>query len=180
MTVAVTIEITLFVTESAVPERPSTLRGAAFVHLLANLLDDVVLRLQESEPAATVRQVVDVVRCRLDEPVHLVDQLGRERCSDRNDHDQQHEVGDADGRAAAKPCSPFDPADERVEREREEESDHDPRQHVPGDPDDLERDRDGDDDQEDAQDRAGPQVDDLLVRHPRRIPGAPDVVTVQA
>ena len=48
--VATTSEITLFVIESAAPVRPSTF-VAALVHRLSDLLDDVVLRLQEAEPA---------------------------------------------------------------------------------------------------------------------------------
>jgi len=59
----------------------------------------------------------------------------------------------------------LDPADERIEREREEERDHDPREHVACDPDDLERDRNRDRDHQEAEDRAGPQIDNALRRH---------------
>ena len=38
------------------------LRGAAVLDLRADLLDDVVLRLEEAEPPAAVRDVVDVAR----------------------------------------------------------------------------------------------------------------------
>ena len=78
VTVATTIVITLFVTRERRAGEAEHLRGAAVLDLLAHLLDDVVLRLEEAEPPAAVRQVVDVVRQRLHEPVHLVDQLRQE------------------------------------------------------------------------------------------------------
>ena len=59
--VATTIEITLFVTEIAAPGQAEHLRRAALLDLLPDLLDDVVLRLEEAEPAAPLGQVVDVV-----------------------------------------------------------------------------------------------------------------------
>ena len=138
----------------------------------------MVLRLEEAEPAAAVRQVVDVVRERLHEPVHLVDQLRHERRADADDDHEQQQVGDPDRRAARQLAAPFDPADQRIEGEREEQGDDDPGEDVPGDPDDLERDRNSEDDQQDPQDRARAKIDDPLGRHSWRIPRPSDVVTV--
>ena len=83
VTVAAMIVITLFVTDERRAGKAEELLRAAVLHLLADLLDDVVLALEEPEPAAAVRQVVHVVRQRLDEAVHLVDQLRDERRADR-------------------------------------------------------------------------------------------------
>ena len=82
MIVAAMIVSTLFVTAIAAPGEPEQTLRAALVHLLAHLLDDVVLALEEAEPAAAVRQVVHVAGQRLDEAVHLVDEL-RARTSSR-------------------------------------------------------------------------------------------------
>ena len=62
VTIATTSEITLFVIEIAVPVSPSTFDAPPFVDRVPDLLDDVVLRLEEAEPAAALRQVVDVAR----------------------------------------------------------------------------------------------------------------------
>jgi hypothetical protein len=53
----------------------------------------------------------------------------------------------------------------RVERKRQEERDHDPRQDVPRDPDHLEYDGDGDDRPEQRQDRAQLEPDQALRDH---------------
>ena len=83
VTVAATTEITLFVSETAAPDSPNSFLAPPGLHLLANLLDDVVLALEESKAAASVRQVVDVPWNRLRETVHLVDELRDERRADR-------------------------------------------------------------------------------------------------
>ena len=62
VTVAAMTVMTLFVTESAAPDKSESLLRAAGLDLLPDLLDDVVLALEEAEPAAPVRQVVNVVR----------------------------------------------------------------------------------------------------------------------
>ena len=159
--------------------KPEHLLRAAVLHLLLDLLDDVVLALEEAEPSAPVRQVVDVVRERLDEAVDLVDQLRDERRADRGDHDDRDHVGERDRGPSLEAPATFDPADERIKREREEQRDHDPREHMPSDPDHLERDRDRNRDQQDPQDRAGTQVDHALRRHLTSITPWSDVVTVR-
>jgi len=55
---------------------------------------------------------------------------------------------------------------------------HHPREHVPGDPDDLERHRDGDRDHQDAKDRAGPEVDHAHRCHGWSIASGSDVVSL--
>ena len=90
--------------------------------------------------------------------------------------DQDDEVRERDRGAAVDAAAPLDPADERIEGEREEERDHHPREDVPRDPDHLERDPDGQDDQQDSQDRARTQIDNALRRHRSSITRASDVV----
>ena len=158
---------------------PIELSRLAVPHLLAHLLDDVVLPFEEPEPAAPVCQVVHVIRKGLHEAVHLVDELRHEARADADDHDQHDHVRDADRETATEAGAPLDPADERVEREREEECDHDPRQHVARDPHDLERDPDTQHDQDHAEDRAGGEVDHALGRHGASIASRSDVVTVR-
>ena len=83
VTAPTTIVITPFATESATPESAEHLRRAARVDRLLDLLVEVVLRLEEAEPPAAVRDVVDVVRELVDEVVHLVDEGRHERDADR-------------------------------------------------------------------------------------------------
>src|SRR6478672_6518748 len=90
----------LFVTDTAAPD------------LLTHLLDDVVLALEEPEPAAAVRQVPHVIGGRLDEAVHLVDQLRDEGRSDRDDHREHEQVGDPDRQPAVEARAALDPVDE--------------------------------------------------------------------
>ena len=135
---------------------------AALVHLLAHLLDDVVLGLEEAEPAAAARQVVDVVGGLVDEGVHLVDERRDEQGSQPDDAERDAEVGDPDRGAAAVDAVALEPFDGRVQREREEERDEDPRQHVPRDPDDLEHGRNGEHDPDDGKDGPRRKVDDPL------------------
>ena len=56
------IVITLFVTESAAPERPSTFVAPPFSTCSRTFSTTWYLRLEEAEPPAAVRQVVDVAR----------------------------------------------------------------------------------------------------------------------
>ena len=72
--IARTSEMTLFVIEIAAPVRPSTFEAPPLLTGVPDLLDDVVLRLQEAEPAPALGQVVDVAGQRLDEVVDLVDE----------------------------------------------------------------------------------------------------------
>ncbi len=62
VTVAAMTVMMLFVTETAAPDNPSAFFAPPFLTCSRDLLDDVVLPLQEPEPAAAVRQVVHVAR----------------------------------------------------------------------------------------------------------------------
>ena len=90
MTVAAMIVITLFVTASAAPERPSTFVAPPFLHLLAAPSRRRGTSLEEPEPAAAVREVVHVVRERLStKPFTSSTSLGMNVAADRHDHDEQ-------------------------------------------------------------------------------------------
>ena len=65
VTVAAMIVITLFVTESAAPDRPSSRFAPPFCTCSRTFSTTWYLRLEEAEPAAAVREVVHVVRQRL-------------------------------------------------------------------------------------------------------------------
>ena len=62
VTVATTAVTTLFVTASAVPVTPRNLPAPPCLIAFLRLLDDLVPRLEEAEPAAALRQVLDVAR----------------------------------------------------------------------------------------------------------------------
>ena len=125
--VPMTMLTTPFVTETAVPDSAEQLLRAAVVDLLAHLLDDVVLRLEEAEPPLALRQVVDVAGTRVDELVHVVDERRDEERADAGD-DERSRAGTPipGGEAAALDAAPLEQLDERVHREREEERDRDP------------------------------------------------------
>ena len=65
------------------------------------------------------------------------------------------------------PGPPLDERDERIEREREEDRDQDPGDHVPRDPDDLEQHRDRDDREQDAQQGPRAHLDDPVAHRPK-------------
>ena len=90
--VATTIVITPFATEIATPESPSTFVAPPVADRALDPLLDVVLRLEEPEPAAAVRDVVHVVRELADELVHLVDERRDEREADRDEEGEREEV----------------------------------------------------------------------------------------
>jgi hypothetical protein len=73
---------------------------------------------------------VDIVRERLHEAVHLVDELRNERKPDPDDDRCHDEVRDADRRASAETTVLLNPGDERVQCQREEERDDEPRDDV--------------------------------------------------
>ena len=99
VTIATTSEITLFVIEIAAPVRPSTFVAPPRLDRVPDLLDDVVLRLQEAEPALALGQVVDVAGDGLDEVVDLVDERRDEGVADPGDRRDRQDVGDP-GRAS--------------------------------------------------------------------------------
>ena len=173
------IVMMLFVIDERGAGEPEHPRRPSLLNLLAHLLDDLVLALEEPKASASVRQVVNVVRERLNEAVHLVDELRNERRTDREDHDEHDQIGERDCRSALQVPAALDPADERVEGKREEQRDDDPRDHVARDPDHLEHECDGYDDQQDPKDRARAQIDHALRRHRTSITRTSDVVTVR-
>ena len=123
---------------------------------------DVVLGLQEAEPPAPAGQVVDVVRDLVDELVRLVDERRDEECGDPDDPGQDDQVRRTGREATALQAVALEQLDERVHREREEDRDQDPRDHVPRYPDHLEHHADRDHDPEDGEDRSRREVDEPL------------------
>ena len=142
---------------------------------MPDLLLDVVLRFEEAEPAAPVRDVVDVVGGLVHELVHLVDERRNEQEPDRDEESEREQRGHSDGAAALGQAVPLEPVDCRVQREREEERDQHPREDVPGDPDHLEDDRHRDDRRQQGEDRPQPEADQALRDHPCSITTASDV-----
>ena len=74
--------ITPFVTATAVFESPNSFLAPPLWSALARLVDEVVLRLQEAEPAASRRDLVQVVRHVVREVVHLRDERRDEERAD--------------------------------------------------------------------------------------------------
>ena len=107
VTVPTTMLTTPFVTETAAPERPEQLLRAAVVDLLAHLLDDVVLRLEEAEPALALRDVVDVSRRRVDELVHVVDERRDEECAERREGEKHEQERGSRREPAAADAAPL-------------------------------------------------------------------------
>ena len=66
---------------------------------LPGLVDEVVLRLEEAEAAAALRQVVEVVRDLPGEVVDLVHERGDEEERDPDGGAERHEVDDRPSRA---------------------------------------------------------------------------------
>ena len=147
--------------------------GAALLDRLACPLDDVVLALEEAEPAAPAGEVVDVAGNGVGQVVDLAHEGRHERRGDPDDDEDRADEDDADCRPALHP-TPDEELDGRVERHREEERDQQPDDHRARHPDHLEHDRDGEHDPDHGQDRARPEPNDALVEHPARIGAALD------
>ena len=79
-----------------------------------------------------------------------------------DDHERDREVREPDRERAPQAGPVLDERDERIEREREEDRDQDPRDHVPRDPDHLEQDRDRDDREQDPQQGPRANLDDPI------------------
>ena len=168
MTTATTALRTLFVRLRAVFESPRTPPAAALLDRLPGALDDVVVALEEAEPAAAARDVVDVARHGVGEVVHLAHERRHERRRDPDDEEDRADEDDPD-RGAALEAAVDEELDGRVERHREEEGDQHPDDHGARHPDDLEHDRDGEQDADHAEDRARAEADEALVGHGARI-----------
>ena len=145
--------------------KPEHLRRAAVPDRVLDPFLDVVLRLEEAEASAAVGEVVRVVGQLVHELVGLVDERRDEREADPDEEPDRQHVRQRSRIPAARDPVPLEPVHGRVEREREEGRDHDPREDVPRDPDHLERERDGDHDPEHGQDRPGPKADEAFRDH---------------
>ena len=118
---------------------------------------------------------MDVVGDLADELAHLVDDRRYKKGSDRRERRQHEDVRNARGETTPLDSVPLEELDRRIHRQREEERDQDPDNHVPGDPDHLEHDRHGDDRAEHGQNRAHGKADEPLGHHATRIAGKSDV-----
>ena len=146
------------------------LRGATRFDGVPNPLGDVVLRLQEAEPTAAMRDVVDVAGERVREAVHLADERRDEERRQGGDRCESEQQRDGGRQPALLHSLSLEPVDGRVEGEREEHRDQDPDDDVPRDPDDLEQQPHGDRNPQDRQDRRGPEPDDALLHATRITP----------
>ena len=95
VSVATTAVRTLFVTRERGAGADGELADAAALAPPPYALDDVVPRLEEAEPAAALRQVVDVVRHLVREAVHLVDERRDEERGEPDDDGERDEERDA-------------------------------------------------------------------------------------
>jgi hypothetical protein len=123
----------------------------------------VVVGLEEAESPASLGQVLDVARHGVDEVVHLRDEGRDERGAEPADPDRQQQVRDADREAPPPDPAAHQEVDERVERDGEEERDHDPREHLPREPDHLQQRRNREHDPEHGEDRPCAEADDPLI-----------------
>src|SRR5919109_783426 len=140
------------------PGETEQLRGTAFSERLARLVDEVVLRLQEPEPAAAFGEVVQVVGDLVREVVHLVDQRRDEQPADQRDSDQRGDEDDP-GRDTTPLDASLEPVNGGGQRERQEQRDEDPGEDMPRDPEDLQGDERDDEDRDDHENRPGPEMD---------------------
>ena len=147
--------------------------GATLLDRLSCPLDDVVLALEEAEPAAAAGEVVDVPRNGVGEVVDLAHERRHEGRGDPDDDQDRADEDDADRRPTLH-ATPDEELDRGVQRHREEERDQQPDDHRARHPDDLEHDRDGEHDPDHGQDRARPEPNDALVEHAARIGTALD------
>jgi hypothetical protein len=77
---------------------------------------DVVLRLEEAEPATPVSHVVHIVGELLDEVVDLVDECRHEEEADPDDEGEREEIRHRRSAAATLEAAALEPLDRRVER----------------------------------------------------------------
>ena len=141
---------------------------AAVLDRLLHLLDDVVARLEEAEPAPPVRQVGDVGGNLVREAVNLVDERRYEQRREAGDDGQCEHGDDARREPAPRHAVGLQPADRRVEGEREEERDQEPAHDVARHPQDVEHDADEDQDPQHGEDRPRLERDDALDSHERK------------
>ena len=99
---------------------PEDAAGAALLDRLARPLDDVVVALEEAEPAAPAGEVVDVAGHRVGEVVDLAHERRHEGRGDPDDDEDRADEDDADRRPALHAAADEE-LDRGVERHREEE-----------------------------------------------------------
>ena len=104
--------------------------GATLLDRLPHLVDDLVVVLQEAERASAGRQVLDEVRHGRDELLDLVDERRDEERPERSEGREREQEHEHRRQAPPQPAL-LEELDRRVEREREEERDQDPRDDVP-------------------------------------------------
>ena len=106
----ITMLTTPFVMETRSARQSEHSLRAAVVDLLPDLLDDVVFRLEEAEPAPALRDVVDVAGHGVDELVHVVDERRDEQRADGRDAEQDERNATVAREAAAVDAAPLQPA----------------------------------------------------------------------
>ena len=104
--------------------------GSLLLDRLPHLVDDLVVVLQEAERASAGRQVLDEVRHGRDELLDLVDERRDQERPKPGEGGSASRKTSNDARLAPQPAL-LEELDRRVEREREEERDQDPRDDVP-------------------------------------------------
>ena len=117
------------------------------------------MRLEEPETPATLGDVLDVAGRRVDQPLHLVDQLRDEGEADPGQRQPDQQVRDTDRRHSPDPRSALDPRHERVEREREQQRDEDPGENRLGQLEEVEEHEGGEDDREETDHGPDPELD---------------------
>ena len=145
-------------------EHPS---DAALLDRFSRPFDDLIVALEEAEPASTAREIVDVARHSIGEIVDLAHERRHERRGDPGDHEDRTDEDDPDGRTTAHAAS-HEELDRRIERHREEERNQDPDDHRARHPQNLENDRRGKEDADHGQDRTRPEANEALVEHAAR------------
>src|SRR3954454_5636918 len=137
--------------------------GPVSLDRLLYALDDVVLRLEEPERSAPVREVADVVRRLVDKRVDLVDERRDEQRAEPRDDRDHDQVDDRRGGPAPAESAALERIDGRTEGDRQERRHERPDEHAPRHPDDPQHDRHAHDEQRDRHHGAGAEGDDALV-----------------
>jgi hypothetical protein len=120
-----------------------------------------------------VRHVVDVAGHRVAELVDLVHQCRDEECDEPDDREEGGDAHEGHG-VGALDLPRDEPLDRRVQGEREEDRDDDPRQHAAREPDHLQHDRDAQDDPENGQNGLRAEAHEALGDHGGSMAWRPD------
>ncbi len=163
VTTAITALRMLFVSAQSRVREAEHAADAALLDRLPRPFDDLVLPLEEAEPAAAAGEVVDVPRDRVGEVVDLAHEGWHERGGDPDDHEDRAHEHDPDSGTTAH-AAPNEELDRRVESHGEKERDEHPDDHRARHPQDLEHDRDCENDADHGQDRARAETDECARR----------------